>query len=663
LEKQQVKLADNDSSAMSEAEIQELLSKYDKESRYRNYKGFLAKLVKYGAVGFSLFQLYTAFFGQLQSQLQRSVHLAFALGLIFLLFPAVKNLKRDRLPFYDAILALLGVGVGLYWVIEYNDLVLRAGAYTLVDFIVGGVAIVLVLEAARRVVGIPITVIAILFLLYSRYGAYMPGFLEHRGVSFERLISHMYFTLEGILGTPLGVSSTFIFLFLLFGAFLEKTGVGQYFNDLALLIAGKQVGGPAKVAVFSSALQGTISGSSVANVVTSGSFTIPMMKKTGYRPEFAGAVEAAASTGGQLMPPIMGAAAFLMAEFTNIPYWDIAKAAAVPAILYFTGIWIMVHFEAKRIGLRGLTKEELPNKKEVLKKLYLLLPIFVIIGFLMAGYTPIRAAIWGIISVILVGAVRKETRMSFGDIIKALENGARIALGVAAATAAAGLIVGTITLTGLGLKFANGLVSLSGGQILLTLFLTMIASIVLGMGSPTTANYIITSTMAAPAIILLLAGPNPESIPVALVLSAHMFAFYFGIIADITPPVALAAFAASGISGGKPIRTGLEASRLAIAAFMIPYIFVLSPELLMIDTNLFDALFVILTSLMGMLGVGAGLMGYWLKNLNPLERIISIIGGLALIYPGVYTDSIGLGVLAILFLYQYLLIKNKKLSH
>lgn len=643
--------------SMSDEELQHLLSKYDKESRVRNFTGILKWIVIIGAISFSLFQLYTATFGTLASQLQRSIHLTFALGLIFLLYPIANKAKKDKLPIYDAVLMATSVIVGLYWTFEYRELISRAGMYNTTDLIIGGLAILLVLEAARRVIGLPIVVIAVVFLLYALYGSYMPGFLEHRGVSIERLISHMYYTLDGILGTPLAVSATFIFLFLLFGAFLEKTGVGQYFNDLALLIAGKQVGGPAKVAVFSSALQGTISGSSVANVVTSGSFTIPMMKKTGYRSEFSGAVEAAASTGGQIMPPIMGAAAFLMAEFTGIPYWDIAKAAVIPALLYFSGIWIMVHLEAKRTGLRGLSKEELPDKKEVLKKLYLLLPLFVIIGLLMYGFSPIRAALLGILSVILVGAIRKETRMGLKDIAKALENGARTALGVAAATAAAGMIVGVVTLTGLGLKFANGLIDLSNGVLLLTLLFTMIASIILGMGSPTTANYIITSTMAAPAIVLLLTEPGAE-VSASVLLSAHMFAFYFGIVADITPPVALAAFAATGISGGKPIRTGFEASRLAIAAFLIPYIFVLSPELLMIDTTISNALLVILTSLIGMTGIGSGFMGYLLKPLNPLERILGIVGGLLLIYPEGFSDLIGLGLLLTLFIIQALKAKR-----
>ncbi|WNF36217.1 TRAP transporter permease [Bacillaceae bacterium IKA-2] len=642
---------------ISDKQQQELLSKYDLESRFRDYSGILKWIVTIGLISFSGFQLYTAIFGTLASQLQRSVHLTFALGLIFLLYPMHKTANKNRLPIIDGILSVTSVFVGLYWTFEYSNLVQRAGMYTSLDLVVGGLAILLVLEAARRVVGLPIVIIAVTFLLYALFGNYMPGFFEHRGVSLERLISHMYFTLDGILGTPLAVSATFIFLFLLFGAFLVKTGVGQYFNDLALLIAGRQIGGPAKVAIFSSALQGTISGSSVANVVTSGSFTIPMMKKTGYSKEFAGGVEAAASTGGQLMPPIMGAAAFLMAEFTGIAYWDIAKAAAVPAFLYFAGIWIMVHLEAKRLGLRGLSKEELPNKMEVLKKLYLLAPLFVIIGLLMYGFSPIRAALFGILSVIVVGAISKETRLSVKDIFQALENGARTALGVASATAAAGMIVGVVTLTGLGLKFASGLIDLSNGILLLTLFFTMIASIILGMGSPTTANYIITSTMAAPAIILLLTEPGAE-ITMTVLLSAHMFAFYFGIVADITPPVALAAFAACGVSGGRPIKTGVIASKLAIAAFIIPYIFVLSPELFLMDTTFMAASLVISSSLIGMIGIGSGVMGYLIRPMNLLERFIGGFGGLMLIYPGGYLDLIGIALLGTLLAMQ--LIKSKK---
>ncbi|MBM7604010.1 TRAP transporter 4TM/12TM fusion protein [Metabacillus crassostreae] len=627
----------NQSNTLSAEEQQRLLEKYDPEAGTRKLTGIVGKIVFIGLLAFSLFQLYTAIFGIFTAQIQRTIHLGFALTLIFLLFPANRKSKKThklQVTWYDGLLALLSVGVGLYWPIFFEKLVMSVGRLTTLDFIVGLIAILLVLEATRRAVGLPITIIAIVFLLYGYFGPYMPGFLSHRGLSLERLVQTMFFTTEGILGTPLAVSSTFIFLFLLFGAFLVKTGVGQYFNDLAVSIAGRSTGGPAKVAIFSSALQGTISGSSVANVVTSGSFTIPMMKKLGYKREFAGAVEAAASTGGQLMPPIMGAAAFLMVEFigNGITYWDIAKAAAIPALLYFTGIWIMTHFEAKRIGLRGLTKEEMPNKKEVLKKLYLLSPILAVIVLLMSGVIVTHAALYAILLAIIVGFINKDTRMGPKKFVLALVDGARSALGVAAATAAAGIIVGIVTKTGLGLKLANGLIDLAGGYLIPTLMLTMVAAIVLGMGSPTTANYVITSTIAAPAIILL---GVPD-------LSAHLFVFYFGIIADITPPVALAAFAAAGVAGGEPLRTGINSAKLAIAAFIIPYIFVLSPQLLMIDTTWTELLWVIATALSGMIAIGASIIGFWMRKLNILERAISLIGGLLLIYPEGISDTVGL---------------------
>jgi len=627
---------------ISEDQARELISKYDKESAFRQLKGKMGWIISIMAIGFSIYQLYASILPPPPAQIHRSIHLAFALGLIYLLFPATKNADRTKLSIIDALLAVGAIASSLYWLFNYETLFTRVGAFNLTDYIVGGIVILFVLEATRRVVGIPIVIIAIIFMLYALYGNHIPGFLEHRGVSLKRLISHSYFTLEGILGTPLAVSSTFIFLFLLFGAFLEKSGVGAYFNDLALRVAGKRIGGPAKVAVFSSALQGTISGSSVANVVTSGSFTIPMMKKLGYRPAFAGGVEAASSTGGQLMPPIMGAAAFLMAEFTGISYWEIAKAAAIPAILYFTGIWIMVHLEAKRIGLKGLNEEELPSKKEVLKKSYLLLPIIAIIVFLMVGFSPIRAALYGILTTIIVSSFSKETRLSIKDIFQALENGARAALGVAAATATAGIIVGVVTLTGVGLKFANGLLTVADGIPLLILFFTMIASIILGMGTPTTANYIITSTIAAPAIIAMGAP----------VLSAHLFTFYFGIVADITPPVCLAAFAASGIAKSKPMRTGFNATKLAIAAFIIPYIFVLSPQILMIEGTLTDSILSIITAIIGMIGISAGMIGFWFDKMPIWQRVLSVLGGLILIYPGLITDTLGFTSLAIIFVLQ-----------
>ncbi|MFT9597174.1 TRAP transporter permease [Mesobacillus sp.] len=636
---------------VSQEKQQELLEKYDPEAATRKLAGKMGWIVFFGLLAFSVFQLYTSIFGVLTAQLQRSIHLGFALALIFLLFPArKKNLKVKKVAWYDLLLAVIAIAVGVYWPVMIDELVNRVGRLTPLDFYIGIAAILLVLEATRRTVGLPIMIIAAIFMAYALYGPYMPGFLAHRGLDLESLVQTMFFTTEGILGTPLGVSSTFIFLFLLFGAFLVKTGVGQYFNDLAVAVAGKSTGGPAKVAIFSSALQGTISGSSVANVVTSGSFTIPMMKKLGYRKEFAGAVEAAASTGGQLMPPIMGAAAFLMVEFIGggITYWEIAKAATIPALLYFSGIWIMTHFEAKRIGLRGLSDEEMPDRKEVLKKIYLLLPILIVIILMVSGMSIMRAALWSILSTIVVSAFSKETRIGFKDAIDALVDGARTALGVAAATAAAGIIVGVVTKTGLGLKLANGLLDLSGGYLIPTLMLTMVAAIVLGMGSPTTANYVITSTIAAPAIILL---GVPD-------LSAHLFVFYFGIIADITPPVALAAFAAAGVSGGEPLRTGVNSAKLAIAAFIIPYMFVLSPELLMIDTTWTELIWVVFSAISGMLAIGAGVIGYWLRKLQWWERVLGIVGGIMLIYPEGMSDIIGLGLFVLLVALQ-IIIKDK----
>ncbi|WP_016837645.1 TRAP transporter permease [Ureibacillus thermosphaericus] len=646
---------------LTEEQQQELLEKYDTESNVRRLGGIMKWIVFGLLLAFSLFQLYTAIFGQFTAYIQRSIHLGFGLTIIFLLFPSRKKGAKTKVPFYDYLLAIIAAITGIYWTLNYQRLVTSLGKIDQMDFIVGTIVILLVLEAARRAVGLPITIIASLFLVYAFFGPYMPDFLAHRGQSLEQIVNLMYFSTDGILGTPISVSATYIFAFLLFGSFLVKTGVGTYFNDLAIAIAGKLVGGPAKVAIFSSALQGTISGSSVANVVTSGSYTIPMMKKLGYKKEFAGAVEAAASTGGQLMPPIMGAAAFLMVEFIGrgVTYWDIAKAAIIPALLYFSGIWIMTHFEAKKLGLRGLSEEEIPNRKEIFKKLYLLLPIVLIIVLMMSGVPVIHAALYGILSCIIIGFINKEVKFGVKDIIEALVDGARTALAVVAATACAGIIVGVVVKTGLGLGLANSLVKLAGGSILLTLFFVMIASLILGMGAPTTANYVITSTIAAPAIVALLAPDVPQAaVPLVVMLSAHFFVFYFGIIADITPPVALAAFAASGISGGDPIRTGVNSAKLAIAAFIIPYMIVFSPALLMIDVTLLQVVWVVITAFLGMIAIGAGVIGFWYRKINWLERIIVIFAGLAMIYPESMSDIIGLVVFGIMFAIQ-LFTKNK----
>lgn len=653
--------AEDQHEALTLEQQQELLEKYDIESNQRNPQNVMRYVIYFGLLAFTLFQVYTAIFGQFPAQIQRTVHIGFALTFVFLLFPATRTLSKQKIPFYDYILAAIAIFIGSYWVLNYERLVQSLGKLERLDFIVGLLAIILVLEGARRAVGLPIAIIAGLFLLYAFFGPYMPDFMAHRGQSLDSIVNLMFFSTDGILGTPLAVSSTFIFAFLLFGAFLVKTGVGEYFNDLAISIAGKLTGGPAKVAIFSSALQGTISGSSVANVVTSGSYTIPMMKRLGYNKNFAGAVEASASTGGQLMPPIMGAAAFLMVEFIGrgVTYWDIAKAAAIPAVLYFAGIWIMTHFEAKRLGLRGLTDEEMPDRSKVFKKIYLLIPIVLIIVLMMSGVPVIHAALYGILSCIIVGFINPDVKFGLKEIIDGMVDGARSALAVAAATACAGIIVGVVVKTGLGLSLANSLVKLAGGSILITLVFVMIASLILGMGAPTTANYVITSTIAAPAIIALLAPDVPASAaPLIVVLSAHFFVFYFGIIADITPPVALAAFAASGISGGDPIRTGVNSAKLAIAAFIIPYMIVFSPALLMIDVTLGQIVWVVFTALMGMIAIGVGVIGYWYRPINWIERIILLAAGLAMIYPESLSDTMGLIVFAIMFAIQWMT-KNK----
>lgn len=622
---------------------EDILKKYDKESDTMMYKGVMAKIVSAIAITFSIFQLYTATFGVLDAQLQRAVHLGFGLALVYLLYPTRKSWSRYKVHPFDVLLSILGAAAPAYIVFEYQHLVLRSGTVSGVDLAVGLLGILLVIEATRRIVGLPMVCVVLAFLIYAFAGPYMPGVLAHRGLTIEQLVGHLYFTTEGIFGIPLGVSSTFIFLFILFGAYLESTGLGKFFIDLANAIAGWASGGPAKVAVLSSGLMGTVSGSSVANVVGTGSLTIPMMKKLGYHKDFAGAVEAAASTGGQLMPPVMGAAAFLMAEFVGVPYIDIVKAAIVPAFLYFAGIWIGVHFEAKRGNLKGIPRGQLPKIGTILKERgHLALPLIVIVYLLVSGYTPMRAALVAIVLSILCSALRKSTRMKPIEIVRGLDRGARNVLSVLVACAAAGIIIGVVTKTGVGLKLASGLLDLSGGLLLPTMFFTMITAIVLGMGVPTTANYVITSTIAAPALVQM-------GVPV---LCAHMFVFYFGIIADVTPPVALAAFAGSGIAGGNPLRTGINASKLAIAAFIIPYMFVLSPVLLMLEGTMLDLFMTTLTALIGMVALSSALIGYLADNCSLLERLVLVAGGLMMIKPGFMTDIAGFALFAVILILQ-----------
>ena len=622
---------------------EDILKKYDKESDTMMYTGVMAKIVSALAISFSIFQLYTATFGVLDAQLQRAVHLGFGLCLVYLLYPSRTSWSRHKLHPVDLVLAVLGAAAPAYIVVEYQSLVLRAGLVSGADLIIGTVGIALVIEAARRVVGLPMVCVVVAFLVYAFVGPYMPGVLAHRGLTLSQLVGHLYFTTEGVFGIPLGVSSTFIFLFILFGAYLESTGLGKFFIDLANSIAGWASGGPAKVAVLSSGLMGTVSGSSVANVVGTGSLTIPMMKKLGYHKNFAGAVEAAASTGGQLMPPVMGAAAFLMAEFVGVPYIEIVKAAVIPAFLYFAGIWLGVHFEAKRENLKGVPRSELPKMGEILRERgHLALPLIVIVYLLVAGYTPMRAALVAIVLSILCSMIRQSTRMKPIEIVQGLERGARSVLSVLVACAAAGIVIGVVTKTGVGLKLASGLLDLSGGLLLPTMFFTMVTAIILGMGVPTTANYVITSTIAAPAIIQM-------GVPV---LCAHMFVFYFGIIADVTPPVALAAFAGAGIAGGDPLRTGINASKLAIAAFIIPYMFVLSPNLLMIDATAANLIVTTATALLGMVALSSSLIGYLVDKSRVAERLVLAAGGLLMIKPGLETDIAGFVLFAAILALQ-----------
>lgn len=643
-------LTDKELLEQAAREAEAVLRKYDAESNTRTLTGFMAILVSAIAITFSLFQLYTSIFGVMDAQLQRAIHLSFGMALIFLLYPTRNTWSRTSVHPFDALLSVVGAAMPMYVVAFYGELVLRSGQITQADMVVGTIGILMVIEAARRVVGWPIVIVSVAFMLYGFAGPYMPDILAHRGLDVGDVVSHLYFTTEGIFGIPLGVSSTFIFLFILFGAYLETTGLGKFFIDIANAIAGWASGGPAKVAVLSSALMGTVSGSSVANVVGTGSFTIPMMKKMGYSKEFAGAVEAAASTGGQLMPPIMGAAAFLMAEFMGVPYIDVVKAAAIPAVLYYAGVWIGVHLEAKKCGLKGIPRNELPSFKSLfVERGHLALPLAGIIYLLVSGYSPTRAALAAIVLAIVASFLRKSTRMKPIEIVQGLEKGAKAVLGVMIACASAGIIIGIVTKTGVGLKLAGALIDLAGGQLLPAMFFTMITSLILGMGVPTTANYVITSTIAAPALIQM-------GVPI---MGAHLFVFYFGIIADVTPPVALAAYAGAGISGGNPMKTGVNASKLAVAAFVIPYIFVLSPSLLMINVTAPELFWSLITSLIGMLGLSVAMIGYWYAPVNFIMRICFFGGGLLLIKPGLMTDVVGFGILLAGFLIQRM--KAKKL--
>lgn len=638
---------------IDEKKQEEIMAKYDREFTFRRLEGFTGKTISIIAICWALVQLYTAAFGVFPSTIQRGQHLGFALFLTYILYPRSKKDRSNKIKWYDLVLAGLSIVVTGYHIVFYKEIIHRAGAYTTSDIAVSIIAVLLVLEATRRIAGPVLVTVASIFLLYAYLGPMFPGFLSHRGYSVYRIATYGWMSTESILGIPMMVSASFIFLFLLFATFLKKTGIGDWMTDLAMGVAGGATGGPAKAAVIASATQGTISGSSVANTVGTGSVTIPLMKSIGYRPEFAAAVEAAASTGGQLMPPVMGAAAFIMTEFTGLPYRVIALSAAIPAALYFTGIFVMVHLEAKKQGLRGLSRDELPNPIKLIKeKWFLALPIIIIVCLLVLGKTPMRAALFAIFSAIAVSYVRKDTRMKLKEILVGLDEGARSALPVVMACASAGIIVGIVTLTGLGVKFSTGILVLSGGNMYLAMLFTMVASIILGMGMPTTANYIVQATIAAPVLVEL-------GVPI---IAAHLFVFYFGIVADITPPVALAAFAGSGIAGSNPFRTGVQASKLAFSAYLVPYIFATNPELVLVDTTAVKMIGALVTALIGMYAIGGGVSGYLQCRAKAWERVLLMLGGILLVDPNMITNLVGLVFVGGIILIQRMRIKKEATS-
>lgn len=629
-------------------DAQEILEKYDKENQFRTQIGKWAWAVTFLGVALTVFHLYTGYFGTLPSQKQGAVHLGTALGIIYLLYPAKKEWRNThkRVPWYDVTLAFTAMYVTYHKIFFFDSILQsRVSGYSTIDIIISILGIALVLEATRRTVGLPIVIVAGVAIIYTLVGKYIPTqILSHPGFSMDRISTNLWYRESGIFGTPIQISAKFIYLFLFFGVILVHTPIGKFFNDIAFALTGRFTGGTAKAAVVASALQGTVSGSSVGNTVASGSFTIPMMKKAGFTPEFAGATEAAASTGGQIMPPMMGAAAFIMMEYLGVSYATIMLAAVVPAILYFTGIFIGTHFEAKKLKIIGLPKSELPRFKDLLiRDGYMLIPLFVIIGTIMSGFTPQRAALFGILSAYLVSLVRKESRMNVREIVNVLEQGARVALPVIAAVATAGIIAGVVSITGLGAKFASGIIALSSGHLILALFFTMIACIILGMGLPTTANYVVTATIAAPALINdFMVAP----------LAAHMFVFYFGIVADITPPVCLAAYAGAGIAKANPFKTGVTAVKLAIAAFIIPYVFIYNPMLVLVDVIVWKLIIGVLAAVLGMIGVSSAVIGFFIRNSRIWERLVLLGAGLMLIIPEFLSSGIGLVLIGIIWFIQ-----------
>ena len=623
-------------------DLDAVMKKYDRESNVRVWEGIPRILVSIVLATFALFCIYVTLFTSWLEEIRLTSFMAFIVLIGYLVYPVKKGQQKvNSMPWYDWILMILGTGSFLYFTFNAMDIIQQGSKFDFYQVIIGVIGVLSLAEVCRRSVGVPILLVAGALLIYALVVLPNPTF----NGKLTYMISYLFYSKEGILSTPVNVCSKFIVVFIIFGSFLERTGIADFFINIANAVVGGFSGGPAKVAVVASAMEGMVSGSSVANTVGSGSVTIPLMKKTGYKPEFAAAAEASASTGGQIMPPIMGAAAFLMADYVGVPYSNIVVRAILPAVLYFAGIFIAVHLEAKKEGLRGLTKEELPRILPLLKKVYLLIPLVLLIYLVGTSQRSIQyAAAIAIVAAVVVSLFNKEDRITPKRIFEALAAGGQGMITVAAACGVAGIIAGTITMTGLANMMINGIVQLAGNQVIVALFLTMLCCIVLGMGVPTTANYCIMAATCAPILIRM-------GVPA---LAAHFFVFYFGIVADLTPPVALAAYAGAAIGQANPMKTAFTATKLAIGAFIVPYVFALNPAMLFIDTTASEVILICITSFVGIFAVSSALEGYFLHHMKWYERIVCVIGGLLLIYPGVVTDVIGLGLVAVVMIAQVL---------
>ena len=630
-------------------DLDSVMKKFDRESNTRVWEGVPKIVVSCVLAAFSVFSICVTLFATWMDEIRLTTFMAFIMFIGYLVFPARKGKQRvNYMPWYDIILMLLGTGAFLYFTVNAIDIV-KNFRITPVEVAIGIIGILCLAELCRRSVGLPILCVAGALLVYALiWGSTNPSI----GARVTETVRVLFYSKEGILSTPVNVCSKYIVMFIIFGAFLERTGIADFFIQISNALVGRFSGGPAKVAVVASAMEGMVSGSSVANTVGSGAVTIPLMKRTGYKPEFAAAAEAAASTGGQIMPPIMGAAAFLMAETIGMPYSNLVVKAILPAVLYFAGVFITVHLEAKKEGLRGLSKEELPRLKPLLKQTYLLLPLMLLIYLVGTSTKSIAyAAAIAILVAIGVSLFNKEHRITPKRLLEALAAGGQGMITVAVACGVAGIVAGIIGVTGLAYMLFNGIVTLAGNQIIIALFLTMLCCIVLGMGVPTTANYCIMAATCAPILVQM-------GVPM---VAAHFFVFYFGIVADLTPPVALAAYAGAAIAQANPMKTAVTSTKLAIGAFIVPYVFALNPAMLFVDTNAWEVILICITSLVGMFGVAAGLEGYFLRNMRWYERIATIIGGLLLIYPGLVTDAVGFALVGSVLVFE-LLTKNQKIA-